>query len=223
MIFTLAPFGLDPYPFAGHNFFDSFSELAMVLGLAYLIARPSWSKAFVASLVAVGMVPFVLAQIQHAGRVSGAVAPLFLIGGWGLDYFWRLFSRETKGIAPRRIFFLLLLLFWAWDGHWSFTLCRQWMAVKDNDVLIGEQVAKDWKDHRVLIARYGTGDQFATGALTLLCDQAEAYLFNEPNPIYLAGGDKGKDIVLLMYGTTKPGRTGLKRIFHKPNGPVSPA
>src|ERR1019366_9612307 len=114
------------------------------------------------------------------------------IGAWGLDYFWGLVDELNKNKLIKRFVFLALFAFWAWDAHASFNLCRKWMSVKDNDILIGEQVKKDWKQYRVLIAPYPvlTGDQFATGALTMLCDQTEAYVLADPNPIFSELGQK---------------------------------
>jgi hypothetical protein len=45
--------------------------------------------------------------------------------------------------------------------------------------------------------------------LTVLCDQKEAYVLNDSNPIYLEPGEKGKDVVFYMYGA-KPYPTDLE-------------
>ena len=222
MMFTLARFGLDPYPFVGCNFFDAFSQAAMVVGAALCLARPSWAKALIVFLVLVGVLPFVLAEIHGASRISGAVAPLYLLAGWGLDSFWGLFKRETKSRTLLKVAFLGFLAFWIWDGSKSFMLCRSWMAGKDNDVLIGEQVREDWKKYYVLIAKYPKGEQFATGSLTMLCDQTEAYLLNDPNPVYLEPGEKGKDIVLLMFGYDQALEDRVKKEFPQARWSVRP-
>jgi hypothetical protein len=104
------------------------------------------------------------------------------------------------------IFFLLLGL-WAWDARASFVDIRDWMAFKSTDALVSAQLDKDWNQYRVIIAEHYP--EFATPALTVLCDQKEAYVLNDPNPIYLEPGQKEKDIAFYMYGS-KPYKTDLE-------------
>src|SRR5260221_8032434 len=197
----------------------------MVVGLAYFLARPSWRKTVVLLMAFVGMIPFVLSRGPHTGRVVGAVAPLLLLGGWGLNYFWELFNREMRGRVVQTVVFILVLGFGVCDAKWSFDLCRKWMNFRSNDNTIGQQVDKDWKQYRVIIAQHLPN--FVSEAFTVLCDQKEAYLLNDSSPIYLEPGEKGKDIVLLVYGDDHALEEKVKREFPKaqwsfipnPNGP----
>lgn len=213
------------YPVPYHSYFECTTELGLVLGLAYFIARPSWKMAFVFLMILVGMVPFVLSYLPHTGRVVGAVAPLLLLAGWGLDHLWRLVKHCIKDLKIRWALFLLVFAFWAWDSHWSFILCRNWMAFRSNDATINHQMDKDWRNYRVLIAQQLPG--FVDEAFTVLCDQKEIWLLNDPNPIYLEAGEKGKDIVLLVHAEDKGMEERIRKEYPlaqwtdvgNPNGP----
>lgn len=189
------------YPIGGSSYFEVFPEMAMVVGLAYFAARPAWKKSVVILMTLVGACSFILSNHPHTGRVETTVPPLLLLGAWGLDYFWGVVSRETKDRFIRLVVLLFLVGIWVWDSQRTFTVCRDWMAFKSNDAVIGEQLDKDWEKYRVIISVHYP--EFATPALTVLCDQKEAYTLNDPNPIYLEPGGKGKDIVFLMYGSTR--------------------
>ncbi len=196
----------------GHSFFESFSELAMVVGLAYFLSRPSGRKSFVLLIALVGMVPFILSNQDHTGRLLGAVAPLYLLGGWGLDAFWELFSLKAKSDILRKVAFLLLLSLWAWDAKWSFDLCQKWMTTQTkNDPIIGSQVNKDWKQYKVILAQQLP--DFVGPAFPMLCDQKDAWRLNDPNPIYLEPGQKEKDIILLVYGGDKATQERVRKEF----------
>jgi hypothetical protein len=212
MMFYVNQTGVPDYPFGGHSYFESFPVLAMVIGLAYFLSKPSWIKTFIISLILVGMAPFVLSNFQHAGRVEGAVVPLFLMGAWGMDYFWGLFSREIKSGLIRKAVFLLIFGFWALDAHWGFAAFREWMASKSCDALLLQQLEKeDWKHDRVIIAQHYP--QIINESTTMLCDQKEIYQLNDPNPIYLEPGQKGEDVVLLMYGYDNVMEDRVKKEF----------
>jgi len=189
------------YPLPGQSYFESFPELGMVIGLAYFIARPSWRLAAVLLMALVGMTSLVFSNHPHTGRVESAVPPLLLIGAWGFDAFLNFFRKESKSLTKRLVLAVLLAALWAWDAQKTFEGIRTWMAFKSNDAKIGEQLDKDWEKYRVIISVHYP--EFATPALTVLCDQKEAYTLNDPNPIYLEPGQKGKDIVFLMYGSTR--------------------
>jgi len=211
MMFYINQTGLPDYPVAWHSYFESFPVLAMVVGLACFIAKPSWRKIFILFLVVVGMTPFVLSNLQHSGRVEGAVAPLFLLGAWGLDYFWELFCREISSGFLRKIVFLLIFSLWAIDAHWSFDVIRQWMAGKGRDALLLQQIEKDWKPYRLILVQHYP--ELVSASSTMICDQKEVYLFHDPNPIYVEPGEKEKDIVLLMYGYDDVTQNRIKKEF----------
>ena len=201
------------YPLLNHEFFGSFVMLAIVVGLASFLSRPTWFKSFVLLMVFVGMVPFILCFQQHTGRLFGVVVPFFMIGGWGLFHFWELFSRLMKNNLARKSVFISILAFWVWDAQKSFAIGREWMARKNPDALIGMQVYKDWENDRVIIVP--CPPRFVDRPLYALCDRREAWVFNDPNPIYSRFGQEEKDIILLMYMGDKAMEKRVRRDFPK--------
>ena len=207
VFFVSAMFGtpsqdVSKYPLPGHSYFESFPVLAMLIGLAYFTARFTWRKAVVIVLILVGMCSFVLSAHAHTARVEAAIAPLLLLGAWGLDSFWSLVRRLINDKFWRGSVLLLVFALWAWDAQWNFALCRQWMAIfKSNDNVVSTQVDKDWMQYRVILSKHYP--EFVMDDMTDLCDQKEVYLLNDPNPIYLEAGQRCKDIVLLMYGSSR--------------------
>ncbi len=212
VIFSTSEPDFSRYPIPGHSFFEVFPQMAMVVGLAYFLAIPSWRKNFLILMILVGTLPFILSQRPHTGRLFGAVAPLFLMGAWGLDAFWGIFTREMKNGVWRTAALLLLFGFWAWDAKTGIVLGRGWMTYRTtNDAVIGAQLEKDWKQYRVILARHDSN--FFQPQFTMLCDQRDAWLLNDPNPIYLGPGEKSKDIVLYVYGGDEPTAKRVREEF----------
>ena len=200
------------YPLPGHSFFESFAEFSMVVGLAYFIARPTLSKGYVIVIVLVGIAPFLATRFSHTGRLFGAIAPLLLMGGWGLDAYWDSFSREVKNHSARWLLFLLMLGFWAWNGDKAFGLCREWLARKTSNIAcIDAQVQKDWKQYRVVVALHPS--DFGGPTFSMLCDQKDVWLLTDPQPIYLEAGQTEKDIVLLVSGVDKTTQERVRKDF----------
>lgn len=200
MMFGLTHEDVSRYPLPHQSYFESFPELCMVIGLALLIARPTWRRTAVLAMATVGVTTFILSNHAHPGRVETSTPMLLLLGAWGLDYVLEVISRESKGKFIGTLVFALFLVLWVWGSNRAFWDIRAWMADMSNDNVIGHQIDKDWHQYRVIVADHYP--QFATPALTVLCDQKEAYVLDDPNPIYLEPGEKGKDIVLYMYGAT---------------------
>ena len=187
------------YPIMYDSFFDPLPVIGMLVGLAFFLAKPSWRKAFVLSLVMVGMVPFILAAQPHAARTLAGAGPLLLLSGWGMEYLIRSFASAITSKGLRALAFLGLCLAWAWNGvksDWS--VWHGWYARVSHDLFIFEQADKDWRQYRVMvISNFG---KFQTAALTALCDQREVYLWKDPTPLYLAPGEAGKDVEFLFWG-----------------------
>ena len=189
------------YPLPRRSYFEAFPELGMALGLAYFTARPSWKRAVVILMSLVGMTSLVFSNHPHTGRVESAVPPLLLLGAWGFIAFWDYFQRESRSKFLSMAVLISLLGLWGWDSQKNFLATRDWMTNMSSDNVIGHQIVKDWKQYRIIISTHYP--DFATPSLTVLCDQKEAYVLNDPNPIYLEQGEKGKDIVFYMYGSAR--------------------
>jgi hypothetical protein len=186
------------YPIDGDSFFDPLPVAGMVVGLAFFLARPSWRRGFLLSLIPVGMAPFVLAAMPNSGRPLASVVPLLALSGWGLVYWTRSFVAAVPQRWLRFLAFAGLFFFWAWNGVKSDgSIWHLWMPKVSNDVFIFQQVDKDWKQYRVMVA--GHNDQFVSDAFTVLCDQRDVYEWNGPTPLYLAPGETGKDVSLLFW------------------------
>jgi hypothetical protein len=187
------------YPIPGHSFFEVFPQVALLVGGVYFAVRPSWRKGFLLLMVLVGIAPFIFCQRPHTGRLFGAVAPMFLMGAWGMGACWDFFSREVKGSALRMALFLLLAVFWAWDGKTSFALFQGWTDYRTtNDAVIGRQLAQDWEKYRVIVAPHD--HDFFQPQFAMLCDQRDVWSLNVPHAIDLGEGERGKDIALYIYG-----------------------
>ncbi len=187
------------YPIDLDSFFDPLPVAGVVIGLAFFLAKPSWGKGFILSLVAVGMVPFVLAAMPNSGRPLASVIPLLTLAGWGFVYWNRSFTAAVRQKWLRVFAFAGLCVFWAWNGvksDWS--IWQLWMTKVSNDVFIFQQVEKDWKKYKVMVV--GHNDQFVSEAFTALCDQRDVYLWSGPTPLYLEPGETGKDVSLLFWG-----------------------
>jgi hypothetical protein len=187
------------YPIVYDSFFDPLPVIGMVVGLAFFLARPSWRRGFILSLIPVGMVPFVLAALPNSARPLTSVVPLLVLSGWGLVYLTRSFVAAVSSKSFRVLAFAVLCFFWVWNAvksDWS--IWHRWMARVSHDVFIFQQADKDWKKYRVMIA--SSDGKFRSPALTALCDQREVYLWDGPTPLYLEPGETGKDVSLLFWG-----------------------
>ncbi len=189
---TIYPMGLD-------SFFDPLPVAGGVIGLAFFLAKPSWRRGFILSLIPVGMVPFVLAASPNSARPLTSVVPLLVIAGWGFAYWVRSFVAAMPRGGLRFLAFAGLGFFWVWNGvksDWS--IWHLWMTRVSNDVFIFRQVDKDWQKYRVMVACHK--DQFASEAFTVLCDQRDVFLWNGSTALYLKPGEEGKDVSLLFWG-----------------------
>ncbi len=183
------------YPMARDSSLDSLFTVGMVTGLVLFIARPSWKKGFLLALIPVGLSPFLFSVATYLGRASGALLLLLVIGGWGLDYFWELLRRALPRPFFQRILLFLLLIFGVWNVAWSFTLAQRWIDMKTYNALVGEAIAREAKNSRVVVDLAGLGK--LPSDLTLLCDQKEVFTFQGSNPVIWRKGEEGKSIVLL--------------------------
>ena len=199
MMFGQSVFSGGTYPINFDSFYDPLPVICMIVGLAFFLAKPSWSRMFILSLVPIGMVPFVLAFAPNSARPLTSVIPLLTLAGWGMVY-W--FSAFRAAVPPKTLRFLALagfFAFWAWNGvksDWS--IWHRWMVRVSGDQFIFQQVDKDWKKYRLFVA--ANNDSFGSESFTTLCDQREVYLWAGPTPYYLEPGETGKDICLLFWG-----------------------
>ena len=181
LMFTQPIYDSSTYPIVNDSFFDPLPVIGMVVGLAFFLAKPSWRRGFILSLIPIGMVPFVLAALPNSARPLTSVVPLLVLSGWGLIYLTRSFVAAVPSKLFRVLAFTLLCSLWVWNAvksDWS--IWHRWMARVSHDVFIFQQADKDWKKYRVMVA--SNDGKFRSPALTALCDGREVYLWNWPNP-----------------------------------------
>ena len=211
LMFVQPIYDSSTYPIPYDSFFDPLPVIAMVTGLAFFAAKPSWRKGLVLALIALGMIPFVFAERPHAGRAMASVVPLLVLGAWGMDYLGRAFFAAVPDRLYRNLTLLGLAAFWVWNATMSdWSIWKRWMADKAHDSFIFQQIEKDWRSYRVIVAR---NDKFADLAITALCDQREVYQLDDPNPLYLEEGERGKDVDLLFWGYDKTMEDRVKKDY----------
>jgi hypothetical protein len=198
-------------PALGDSFFDYFVPLFAVLGLAYFIARPSWFKAFLVSLYLVGLVPFVLSNAPHSARLEGTVAPLFVVGAWGLNRLWVACLQVRRTVWMNGIVVVLLLLFLTWEFNKNTWLVHDWVDQKITGVLVDDQARKELPDHRVYLFEHNPG--FYTCATEIMADGKEEYQAADSNAIDLTQTEKGKDLALMVYGEDKATQEKIEGLF----------
>jgi hypothetical protein len=199
MMFTESDRNGTIYPMSMDSFFDPLPVAGVAIGLAFFLAKPSWRKVFILSLIPVGMVPFILAEMPNSARPLTSVIPWLVLAGWGFVYWIQSFVAAVPQKFFRLLAFAGLAVFWAWNGvksDWS--IWHLWMTNVSNDAFIFRQVDKDWKKYRVLVACHK--DQFCSEAFTTLCDQRDVTEWSGPTPLYLEPGETGKDVALLFWG-----------------------
>ena len=187
------------YPIINDSFFDPLPVIGMIIGLAFFLAKPSWGRGFILSLIPVGMVPFVLATTPNSARPLASVIPLLTLAGWGLVYWLGSFVAAVPGKTMRFLALAGLCSLWVWNAEKSnWSVWHGWMGRVSGDQFTFQQVDKDWKQYRVMVAVNSV--QFGSAAFTALCDQREVYWWKDSTPLYLGPGETGKDVSLLFWG-----------------------
>lgn len=209
-------------PALGDSFFDFYVPLFALLGLSYFVARPSWFKAFLTGLYVVGLVPLILSNGPHSARLEGTVAPLLLVGAWGVNRLWLTTLQVRPSKIMNSVFALLLLLFFAWEFDRNTWLIHDWVDQKIAGVLVDDQARQELPNHRVYLFEHNPG--FYTCATDIMADGKDEFQATDSNSIDLVPEEKGKDLALLIYGEDKttqqkieqefPGIQWLKRSNH---------
>jgi hypothetical protein len=184
-------------PALGDCFFDYYVPACGLLGLAYFIARPTWTKASMLVLYPVSLVPFIFSNAPHSFRLVACDAPLLLIGAWGVSRLWLSFT-QVGGKMGSIVCALLLILFCGWEADKNSQLIHDWLLQEGPDTLIGDQAVQLLPGHRVYVAHHHPG--FYTGGLDILSDQKGIFRLNDSNTIDLAPDEKGMDVAVLVAG-----------------------
>lgn len=204
-----AGFDRDDMNLYGDSFFDIPSLIFILLGILFVLAKPTWPRIFVLGAALVGMVPHVLAD-PGGSRFSGCIAPFLLLGALGVDRVIDAASLTARPALWRRIVVFLfagLVLTGAVVVFKKeyFHFMTNWNA----PVVLARQAIQDEEAGR----RVYSGIYADLLASEVLLDKRRVHLLMpSTNPILLGPGEKAPDVVLLFDSRYSPAPDTLDRI-----------
>lgn len=189
----------------GEGFFDLPSELLVILGLVYFLARPDRMRSFLFVCALFGLIPHVFStgSDPHSGKLLGVVAPLYLLGAMGVENIFR--SLKARG-GNRYGFYLFLLLglglvgWGAWGMYQRFYVIIPARATADS--LIHKQVRQDSPRCRIFL--HPSPFFFSVATQGVLNEGYDVYLLRDnSNAIDVEQGAARKDVLVMLSGNDK--------------------
>lgn len=184
-------------------FYDVYSQGALLLGFAFLAARPGWKKVFLLILAAIGTLVYVISFDPASTKLVASAPPLYLLAGWAVSRLWSGFSPSPpkyRFSLPAVLLALLLAGYAAWGGWIQHRkIFGVWAPAFLNDRSVARQIWIDEPGFRVYLARsdwfFGLNAQF------VLNEGKRYYLLKDTNVIPLGPGEKAEDMVALVFGS----------------------
>ncbi len=205
------------YSISGDSFFDSPIVVLFVLGLAFLLTRPSWKLFFLFVCVGVGSAAHILSYQHHSGKMLGSVAPVLVMASWGCLGWWEAFQTRVKGwgrVLPGLI--LLGLLGWgAVAGYdrvyhgWIFDEKHQ-----EFDVRLALEAWKDADKNQVFFTKFHRYYANIT-VQNSLQDGRDVRILGESNLLFVYPGETARDVVLFCMPKDEEVMERIRREFPK--------
>jgi len=199
---------------AGDPFYDYFSQGALVLALAFLLARMDWKKAYLLCLGALGTVVYVLSNDFASTKLAASATPLYLLVGWAVA---SLGSLLPKGRASRwagSLLGCLLMGYGAFGGWLQFQKLHGHWAVKcgvHTDTSLAKQVATYERDYKVYLAQADWF--FGWNSQCVLNEGRRYYMMKGTNSVLEADADKAQDILVLVFGADLATQERIRKEF----------
>lgn len=180
-------------PWVGPDHLTMFSLHAAVLillGLAFAIVNPSREKTWILLGIVPGILPYVITQIAHTGRLAGALPPFYLLAALGLERFLSIFSKKAETWSLRFLGIFFLATFWIWSGWANIQSAWAWSNFpKSVLVNVWKQATAEVDHGRIYIAPFFV-DYDNLEALQTLINHQDIYGLGSSNPIFLSPGKK---------------------------------
>ena len=194
-------------------FYDLFSQGALVLGLAFLIARPDWKKALLAALGALGVVVYLISVDPASTKLIGSAPALYLLAAWALSRLWSGLDPRPSRSRPGSLALTALFFLYSAAGAWEqFQMIHvHWALRPNNDEELARNIAQDESRYRVYVAPsdwfFGWGAQF------VLNEGDRYYLLGNSNDVPVQEGKDPPDLAVFVYGDNAPFFQSLCRMF----------
>lgn len=184
----------------GDSFFDFHSAIFVILGLTFAIVRPSWKKTFLLASTMAALIPHILSNDPHSGKLMPCVTPLLLLGTIAVDHALSMSSVLSERKFLQKAVFVMTVGFIGWAAWSNYTLIHdRWATKRGKNATVARQVFQDSKTNRVYLAYY-PDDQFLWNlpSQTILNDGVPVYYMHQTNPICLAPSESVRDVVILV-------------------------
>ncbi len=186
--------------FLGDPFFDFHAVIFVVLGLVWVVVRPSWWKTFFFCCAWVGIIPRILTIDPTSAKLLGAAPVLLLLaaiafgrwieGAWGISW-------KKRWMAILLI--IGLVVFWMWEIKGTFQrVYEMWWYDTSGDVCLGRLESKDFPDKRVYLVPSPSSAFFSPMTQGVINDCQPIYLFNGTNEINVFSQKELKDVVVYI-------------------------
>lgn len=184
-------------------FYDLFSQGALLLGLAFTLARPGWKKGFLLAVAALGTVVYVISLDPASTKLIGSAPPLYLLAAWAVSRLWAGLPkpRPRTGILRGGILLSgLLAVYGIWGGWVQFgKLHGYWAKIPCVDTELARHVAEDSPRYRTYLAP--SAWFFGWSAQFVLNEGNRYYILKDQNRIPVGKGEVPQDAVIYVYGS----------------------
>src|SRR5579871_87001 len=196
-------------PMHGDSYMDFFIPLFGSAALAAYLARPRLVQSSILCLWFIGYAAFFVTHGAHSNRLMATLLPMFLIAAWGAYRLWQVFRFSTlkNGKAWGNG---LLLAVGLWSLVTNVQILQDWMNMRWPDAFVQDVIDVLPQDRVYLVPSVG---HFGESAWDLVSEGKDVHLALDSNPIDLVEGDKGKDVVVILWGGDDAMKAKLTQAF----------
>lgn len=199
----------------GDPFLDYHATVFVIVGLVWAAVRPTWWKTLLFCCAWVGIVPRLLTQDPHSGKLLGALPVLLLLsamafGQW-IESAWDVSQKKRwMGI----LLIISLVLFWGWEVDGTFRRAyEKWWYVTGPDSKLSREIMKDMPEKRIYLVPAPGGSLFSPKSQSVLEDSQPLYNFQDVNAINVYANKTRKDVVVFVSPVSKVVVDKLKKEY----------
>ncbi len=203
----------------GDPFLDYHAAVLVVLGLAAMVARPTWQGLFLFICAWVGVIPRILTADPQSAKTLGALPSLLYFAALALSrWLEAAWSTSWKKRWMGILLILGLLAFWGWEGRSTFTrVYDKWWAVETDDVRLAKYSSQDIPANRVYLVGVKGFGFMSSATQGVLQEGRDLYLFRETldNLVDVSPNEPQKDVVVYVSPRAPEFVDRLKKEFPK--------